>query len=248
MKYDYFTFPAIDSTNAWALSNPHLLKKERITLVTATKQSAGRGRFRHKWTSPPEGNIYASFCLFIPKEKGIQANLPQVLALSAVHVLEEAGFQPRIKWPNDLLLGDKKVGGILTETLAVDDFYLHVAGIGINVNMPQETLDAIDRPATSLAVEGGHHLNIEVLLKSLEVHFAESVEIYKLEGFAPFLKVFKERMALTVDQPIRFHQQGQLVHGTYHSLNLDGSLNLKLKSGDILRCLGGEVETGNLSV
>ena len=65
MELTRIHFDTIDSTNTWAKQNAHKLESDKITLVTTDTQTAGRGRFKRKWVSPPHQNIYASFCFFI---------------------------------------------------------------------------------------------------------------------------------------------------------------------------------------
>lgn len=121
-------FSTIDSTNTWAKKNVQDLAQDQLLLVTADEQQAGRGQFRRKWVSPPHQNIYATFSFFIDKQKKVN-NLPQVLAITAAEVLEKLSFSPRLKWPNDLLLSNKKVAGILSETTPCGDQMCLIMGI-----------------------------------------------------------------------------------------------------------------------
>src|SRR4029077_7189564 len=105
-------------------------------------------------------NIYATFCFWFDLQRTDIGHIPQLLALSAAQTLEEQGFLPTIKWPNDLLLRDKKVAGILCETILEQGLRGIVCGIGLNVNMPLHILNQIDRPATSLLFEGGHAFEV----------------------------------------------------------------------------------------
>ena len=164
-------FKSIDSTNTWAKLNAHLFDVDKITLITADEQTAGRGRFKRRWESPPHQNVYATFCFFIEKHRHDIGNIPQVLAISAAEALEDLGFQPKLKWPNDVLLSNKKVAGILCETTPMSDNLAVIIGIGLNVNMPLQLLQQIDRPATSLMVEGGEKMEIEMVLESLKNNF-----------------------------------------------------------------------------
>lgn len=237
-------FASIDSTNTWAKKNAHALAVDKITLVTADTQTAGRGRFKRKWVSPPHQNVYATFCFFIEREKlSILGNIPQVLALSTVDLLQELGFQPHLKWPNDVLLSEKKVAGILCETTMADRRLCVVIGIGLNVNMPRELLDQIDQPATSLAVEGGELRDVESVLIGLQKHFVKNLEKILSESFEPFLEVYRKFVATPPDKVLRFHDNQTLWEGFFHSINADGSLNLQLcgPGGQVKRFIVGEI-------
>jgi len=234
-------FATIDSTNNWAKHNSHSFSRDKISLVTADEQTAGRGRFKRKWESPPLQNIYATFCFFIEKHRQDIGNIPQVLALSVLATLKALGFHPKLKWPNDILLSQKKIAGILAETTTISDQICVMIGIGVNINMPKELLDKIDRPATSLLVEGGQVFLVEDILQLLIKKFQEDLDLFLEEGFFPFLELYKSELAYSIDHKIRFHDNRSIWEGFFHSINHDGTLNLRLESGDIKTFVSGEI-------
>src|ERR1700733_11838983 len=138
MECNRIHFSAIDSTNTWAKQNIHLFNPKKITLVTAEMQHEGRGRFKRRWVSPSGLNMYASFCFFVSKENKNLSTIGQVMGISAARILEEFKVSPKLKWPNDLILRGKKLGGILCETQDRGEQFCIIAGIGININMPVE--------------------------------------------------------------------------------------------------------------
>lgn len=233
-------FITIDSTNTWSKHNAPLFPHDKITLVTADEQTAGRGRFKRKWESPPRQNIYATFNLFVEKHRTDIGNIPQILALAAVETLEALGFQPTLKWPNDILLSNKKVAGILCETTPLSDTLCVIAGIGLNVNMPLDLLQKIDRPATSLLVEKGTAFDVETVLNLLQKSFVKDILQFIDGGFHPFLDTYRNKMTLDPAQKVRFNDNRTIWEGCFHSINNDGSLNLKLESGEIRRFIAGE--------
>ncbi|NGX41818.1 MAG: Bifunctional ligase/repressor BirA [Chlamydiae bacterium] len=241
MEIVRFHFSAIDSTNTWAKKNTHLFDPKKITLVIADQQYSGKGRYSRRWESPPKQNIYASFCFFVPIAQPNLVNIPQIMAISASEAMESLGFHPKLKWPNDLILSEKKVGGILCEMEQVRNHFCVIVGIGININMPQEQLQAINQPATSLLVEGKKTVGIEEVLQHLEVNFEENLKTFLEKGFEPFLSDFKSRLIHSPNQPLRFHYNNVLWEGVFHSINDDGSLNLELESGEIKRFVSGEI-------
>lgn len=234
-------FEIIDSTNTWAKQNAHLLPHDVITLVTACEQTAGRGRFKRRWESPRGQNILASFCFFIEKHRMDIGNIPQVLAISAAKTLEELGFAPELKWPNDVLLSSKKVAGILAETTPLSDQLCFIAGIGLNVNMPLDLLQQIDRPATSLLVEGKQEFDVEAVLELLQRHFVADLDLFLEVGFYPFLEEYRQRMTLDPKKTIRFDDNRTVWEGTLYAINQDGSLSLKLANGEIKKFVAGEI-------
>jgi len=234
-------FATLDSTNNWAKQKADEFERTKITLVTASEQTAGRGRFNRQWQSPPNQNIYATFCFFVGKERKDIGNIPQVLALSIFDLLQHLGFASRLKWPNDVLINSKKISGILCETTPFSDGICVILGVGLNVNMPLETLQKIDKPATSLHVEGGRLFDVEEILELLRKHFANDLDLFMKEGFDPFLEKYTKRLWVFEGAPLRFHDNQKVWEGDYHAINKDGSLNLRLNDSRIKMFLAGEV-------
>src|SRR6187399_2287969 len=101
-------FETIDSTNTWAKQNALHLSLDKMTFLTADEQTAGRGRFNRRWISGKGENVLATFCFALEKHRTDIGNLPQILALSALQVLEKHNLNSQLKWPNDILLNEKK--------------------------------------------------------------------------------------------------------------------------------------------
>lgn len=234
-------FTIIDSTNTWAKQNAHLFSPNAITLVTADEQTAGRGRFKRKWESQHGQNILASFCFFVERGRTDMANIPQVMALAAAHMLEELGFRPTLKWPNDVLLAGKKIAGILAETTSFEDQLCFILGIGLNVNMSADIAQQIDRPATSLFIESNQVFEVSDVLEKLEKHFVNDLTIFFVDGFNPFLEEYRRRISSGSNVLIRFDDNRTIWEGTFDSINVDGSYNLKLNNGEIKTFLVGEI-------
>lgn len=241
MNINRIQLKIIDSTNTWSKLQAEDFPRDALTVVTASEQTGGRGRFKRHWVSPPDQNIYASFCFFVKEYSALIGNLPQVMALSAAKVLEKEGFEPQLKWPNDVLLSRKKVAGILAETIWVEGAVCVVIGIGINVNMPQEVLKEIDRPATSLLAESGKPYEIEKILESLEQQFAADLSQFFLHGFTPFLAEYRRRIMSAVVNPVRFHDNTHIWEGTFDAIHDNGSLSLLLYDGTKKTFLVGEI-------
>lgn len=182
-------FESIDSTNSWAKRSVTALDRTGLTCVSAACQTAGRGRLHRTWISPAGVNLYVSFCFFVPAERDCLFQAGQLLGLSAAELLRRQGFDVRLKWPNDLLIAGKKVGGVLCETVAVDNGLCVIAGLGLNVNMEQTALDAIDQPATSLFATSGQKREIAPLLEDLAQIFDSYLEKFLAEGFESFFSL-----------------------------------------------------------
>ncbi len=162
------------STNAEALA----LAQEGAadgTVVLADHQTAGRGRLGRIWHSPPGNNLYCSILLSPRSSAGPQDNaltwIPLSTGVAVARTLRRAsGLAVTLKWPNDILVNEKKIGGVLCErtgSLQNSDSLI-VVGIGLNVNLPSEAFPEEIRPAaTSLAAEAGRTFDRSALLAAL---------------------------------------------------------------------------------
>jgi BirA family biotin operon repressor/biotin-[acetyl-CoA-carboxylase] ligase len=236
----YIHFDTIDSTNTWTKNNAHTLDPHQFTCVTAQEQTAGRGRRSRQWVSPKGQNIYATLYFCVPRKNTYTHNLGQVLSLSCSTVLKKKGFQPQIKWPNDLLLAGKKFAGILTETVEFEEHIGIVLGIGINVNMAGEWIRTIDQPATSLAQLSGQTWALEQILEPLLQQFINDLHLLQKEGFKAFHKQYVELLAYK-DQPITCQDGRKTIQGIFHAIDEEGRLNLLLPSGEIVALTAGEI-------
>ena len=179
-------FSTLDSTNTWPKQHAQELERDKLTVISASQQTAGRGRLNHVWFSPPNQNMHLSYAFFLQERNPVLGNIPQVLALTAAQILTGYNVAPKIKWPNDLLIGEKKLGGILCEVCQLPDALLVIVGMGINVNMPAEELQKIERPATSILFETGQQHDLSALIDALSSAFAQDLEILCSQGFKPF--------------------------------------------------------------
>jgi BirA family biotin operon repressor/biotin-[acetyl-CoA-carboxylase] ligase len=233
-------FAEIDSTNAWAKQHADQWAKEGVTLVTASGQTAGYGRFKRRWESPSSVNIYATFCFWFDSQRTDLGHIPQLLALAAAQTIEKEGFSPTIKWPNDLLLKEKKLAGVLCETILDNGQRGIVCGIGLNVNMSQEALNLIDRPATSLCVESGRICNVEAILNLLKHLFVSSLHEFIQNGFTPFFPLLLERSTYKKGEGVRFHDNQTMIDAQFEALHPDGSVVLRMPNGDLKTFHAGE--------
>ncbi len=241
MKIIRYHFEILGSTNTWAKEHALEFEQDALTLVTATGQTAGRGRFKRRWESPTALNIYATFCFFVDLAHSDIGHIPQLLALSAADSIELLGFQSiKIKWPNDILLSDKKVAGILCETTMALEKRCIICGIGLNINMPLEEIQKIDRPATSLLLEGNQTYEVESVLELILNNFSHSLKEFIKQGFAPFFEAFQKRSYLKLGQEVCFHDNQTFQKGTFYALNPDGSMTMCLANGKLKTFFAGE--------
>ena len=177
-------FDTISSTN------DYLLRKEKnkdIKICIAEEQTKGRGRRGKSWISPKFKNIYFSLNSYLKKED--LSGFSIAVALSVSKVLTKINVMSLIKWPNDLLVGNKKICGILIETAMVGELTKVVIGIGINVNM--EYSELIDQEWTSIKLEKKKSADRNSIISEMINQLCITLNKFEQEEFDYFLKKFK---------------------------------------------------------
>lgn len=204
--------------------------------VQACVQTSGRGRMRRQWSSPA-GNLYVSLCLTLPelKDAGFYSFITAVSLAGALKEIRP-GLEVKCKWPNDLLVGGKKISGILLET---DGRRKLVIGIGVNlVSSPSEN---VLYPVTSLAQEGVN-TDVSSVLSALVRCFDGWRKRFEKEGPAPVLKAWEEN-ACGIGKPIAVNLPDKRLEGTFYGLDKDGCLLLNMDD-EIIRITAGDVFFG----
>jgi BirA family biotin operon repressor/biotin-[acetyl-CoA-carboxylase] ligase len=230
----------VDSTNRLALKLAAEGAPEG-TVVIADRQTAGRGRLKRVWQSPPGRNLYLSILL---RPAITVAEAAPLTLVAGVAVAETViAFCPEgvgLKWPNDVLIGGRKVAGILAETRTATGALAVVVGIGINVNMVQEEFDPAHRDlATSLREETGVEYAVSDVAALLCDRFERSYEQFLAQGFEPLRSrwlLFAEMVGRTV----RVLFAGQFEEGRVIGIDCDGALLLANPEGGVRRITAGD--------
>ena len=231
----------VDSTNRVAMELARGGAPEG-TVVLADCQTAGRGRLQRSWQSPPGCNLYLSVILrpAIPPHDAAQitllAGVAVAEAISAV-CPERVG----IKWPNDLLVGGRKVCGILTESrTATGGIDSVIVGIGMNVNMERADFDPEHREtATSLREETGRDHSREDLLFLLCERFESWYKIFLRDGFAPVREGWLARAEMT-GKRLRVLFCDEVQEGVFAGIDRDGALLIADEQGAVRRVTAGD--------
>jgi BirA family biotin operon repressor/biotin-[acetyl-CoA-carboxylase] ligase len=208
-------------------------------VVVAERQSGGRGRLGRNWHSPPGANLYFSLLLRPPLPPTQVPPLTLLVGVALAGVLADRGADPRLKWPNDILLpttdGPRKAAGILTEMATERDRIRHVVvGVGVNVNVEDFPPELAAR-ATSLRLSTGRSWDRQALLGSLLEALEPAYDRFVADGPSEALARWRERA--NVGSPCRV---GSL-EGTVHGIDDEGALLVRTASGAIHRVVAGEV-------
>jgi len=237
-------FETLDSTNDLAKELAARGAPEG-TVVVAETQTGGRGRLGREWDSPPGVGLYVSLVLrpMLPPME-----LPQITLTTAVAVVRAVrrvvGVAPGIKWPNDLLINGKKLGGILTEMETESDRIRHVVvGLGLNVNNPGFP-PGLATTATSLTLAAGGPFSRVNLLKAWLEEFEALYDLFLNQGFPKILAEWKGA-AVTLGTPVTVRQGPREISGQALDVAPDGALLLRTASGEIVRVTSGEITPGS---
>jgi BirA family transcriptional regulator, biotin operon repressor / biotin---[acetyl-CoA-carboxylase] ligase len=237
----FFHFFKIDSTNRVAMELGYAGEPEG-TLVLAEEQTAGRGRAGRSWHSERGAGLYFTL-LLRPRLAPAQAPLLTMLAgLSAYAAIQGlTGLTPELKWPNDLLLNEKKVGGILTEMHAEPSVVRFViVGIGINVNQdkfPPELASI----ATSLRKESGKmNYRLELLVRLLR-QFEGDYNRFLREGPPFVVERFQRASNFANGRRVRVESGAESYVGTTAGLSPEGLLLVAKENGPVLTVIAGDV-------
>lgn len=176
-------YDSIDSTNAQAL-RAVAAGEPAPFVVTAECQMAGRGRRGRTWVSPFADNLYFSLVLRIDGGMRQLEGLSLVVGLAVMRALHDCGVaEAGLKWPNDILVGQKKLAGILLELVGDPADVCHVVlGIGINVNM--QAAPEVDQQWTSVRLETGLSQDRCRLVGVLAGHLEAYLERHRVHGFS----------------------------------------------------------------
>jgi BirA family biotin operon repressor/biotin-[acetyl-CoA-carboxylase] ligase len=230
-----------DSTNRVAMELGYTNEPEGAVVI-AEEQTAGRGRAGRNWHSERATGIYATL-LLRPKISPVEAPLLTMMAGLSAHAAIQAqtGLQPDVKWPNDLVLNGKKLGGILTEMHAEPTLVRFViVGIGINVN--QEKFPAeLSAIATSLRAETGKSQSRLELLARLLREFETDYNRFLRDGSGSVTERFAHVSSYASGKRVRVTNGNETYVGVTAGLRPEGLLQIRRDDGALVTVLAGDV-------
>lgn len=233
----------VDSTNSVLLARPNP-PFGTCEVMLAEYQTAGRGRRGRAWLAPPGGSICLSLCWAfrdVPQDLGA---LGLVVGVCALRALRESGLEEaRLKWPNDLVLEDKKLGGILIELRAESSGPACVViGIGLNVALGANVLEAIEETGVSavdLVTAGLERPSRNALAAALIAQIVRGLLGFEKEGLKPFAEEWRGADALRGRQ-IDVHTLEGVARGLARGIDLHGALVVETPQG-VRRFISGDV-------
>jgi len=230
----------IDSTNSYLKK---VEKNDRV-LVWTYNQTEGRGRENRRWIDFKDKNLALSV-LFLPEEPINILWYIATISLSLIDTLDSYGIKDRwIKWPNDVYILDKKLAGILAESVwSGDKIERLIIGIGVNVNTTEEDLTLIDKKATSIAIEIKKSVDIKEWTKNFITNISNRFELFLIEKNIKKIKEDWLKESKIIEKLVEWRDINREIPitGIVKDIDIDGFLVLQTKdkifkvtSGDII--------------
>jgi BirA family biotin operon repressor/biotin-[acetyl-CoA-carboxylase] ligase len=242
IHWDFQEIDTCDSTNLEIKKWLQNGKAKVGTVLSAKNQTQGRGRFDRKWESP-KGNIAMTFVAPTPHNIQSVYQLNIIMALSLSKTIN--GFlklDSKIKWPNDVLIHDLKVAGILSELFDQEKCIL---GVGINLNSAKSDFSwELNKNLTTLKEEYGQEINREKFIKNFLDQTKKDFETYFESGFQNRLPEIHVQMAWLGKKVIITEQKDQPYTAKLLNLDENGFLRVVTESGVTKKILAGDVRLG----
>ena len=208
------------------------------TVVTATHQSAGRGRRGRPWLDAPGQSLLMSIVLRPPIPPGLAPQLSLVAAVAVADALSLAGATAAIRWPNDVMVGKRKICGLLPEAVTTREGALEhvILGIGLNVNQV-DFPEPIRELATSMRIETGGERAVDAMMATVLAALEDRYRRFVQAGLGALLPAWLERAQGIGGRATAADGRAGIAVG----LDLDGALLLRTDSGETMRVVAGEV-------
>nr|WP_285853229.1 biotin--[acetyl-CoA-carboxylase] ligase [Sporosarcina luteola] len=205
------------------------------TLIVSEEQTAGKGRLSRPWDSAAQKGIWMSLII---RPSLMPQQAPQMTLVAAVAIVRAienvAGIEATIKWPNDILINNRKVTGILTELQSEPDrVKAIILGIGMNVNQDEDDFPSeLIEIATSLKIAGGKPIDRAKLIAEILFFIESYTKMYEKHGFGP-IKLLWEGYSNIAGKRIQAVMLNETVEGTALGISEEGLLELQLDNGTV---------------
>lgn len=230
----------LDSTNKLLMERCANADSIHGLVITAERQTAGRGRRGREWHSPFASNIYLSIGWTFQQGIAAVEGLSLAVGVAICRALMAVGMHDaRLKWPNDILVDNKKLGGVLIELTGDPAGECHVVvGLGLNVSMPNVDIEKIDQPWVDLR-ECGLEVERNLLVASLLKQLIPLLSTYEISRFLPYRDAWESLSAHT-GKVVSLCSPVKIINGLMLGVTDSGSLRLEL-NGEEQVFVGGEV-------
>ena len=226
-------FDKIDSTNEEC---KRINIDDSVHLIIAEEQTKGKGRLDKSWTSPNTGNIYMSFVTKLSLEKIPLSLLTGIICFRSIQSFANSDLIG-LKWPNDIILSNKKIGGILIEKQIMGTEVINIIGIGLNLSLPDKESWWDDLSVFDLQNKRDEIIN------SIIENFLDYID----NGIQNWLEEW-ENACMHIDYEIKIKQNEQIIdEGKFVGINKNGSIKMiSKKNNSIVSYENGDVSIGGV--
>ncbi|HEY0335119.1 MAG TPA: bifunctional biotin--[acetyl-CoA-carboxylase] ligase/biotin operon repressor BirA [Stenotrophomonas sp.] len=221
----------VESTNTELLARP--VPPTGVAVLLAERQTGGRGRRGRQWASPLASHVYVSLSRGFAGGLAQLAGLSLAMGVAAAEALRACGFAGvGVKWPNDLLDADRKLGGLLIEGGGeVGGPARAVIGLGVNVHMPVAFATGIGQPWVDLETLAGAPVSRNAVVAGLLAHLLPALTQFEAHGLAPFLPRYAA-LDVLAGRAVRIEEAGHWRDGVALGLAADGALRVRTDEGE----------------
>jgi len=218
---EYYSRLASTNDEAWELITE---KAPSGSIVITDNQFKGRGRFGNEWISAPSMGL--TFSLILYDLKNLH-KLPFMIGVSVCEALKEFNFKIKLKWPNDIILNDKKIGGILCESKNINNGKTVVIGLGMNVNEKADDFpENLRKSAISLSMVSNKTFQRERVLAKILNHFEKNLDLLERKNLELFKKW--ESFCNHLNKEVTFHNNNIKVVGRFINISDEGNAIIKI--------------------
>jgi BirA family biotin operon repressor/biotin-[acetyl-CoA-carboxylase] ligase len=209
------------------------------TIIVAETQTAGRGRNGRVWASPPHAGVYLSAIVRPPLPIGLVPPMTLAIGVGLCDAVRACGVDAVLKWPNDLLVGGRKLAGVLVES-QTQGTRLEAVIVGIGVNLAGPLPPEVAGTAITLEAAGAPAIDRDLFIAQLCAHVERWIDRYVAIGMPGVVPAWHERMAPGL--AARATVDGAALEGEVAGLDGDGALLLRDATGCLHRVRSGDVE------
>ncbi|MCC8397882.1 MAG: biotin--[acetyl-CoA-carboxylase] ligase [Rickettsia endosymbiont of Labidopullus appendiculatus] len=238
-KYKLLVFDEIDSTSSEAIRMAKACSDGNYVIL-AKNQTKSHGRNSRIWHSSL-GNLHVSILL---NHKINLSYIPQLSFVMAIVVYKtinsltaSSGNSIKLKWPNDILINDKKVSGVLLESISINNNNYLIISIGVNI---KESPVNIDQLATNLSDENIEVKDPEYLLDILMINFEKYFSRWKEQGFSK-IRQYWLKNAYKLGEIVSINDGNTKISGIFKDIDENGSIRIQLDDGKIVTSLSSEI-------
>lgn len=238
-------FDSVESTNRLLFEMAEMGTEDGAVLIS-DGQTGGKGRLGRQWFSPEGVNLYLSVLLRPQVNPENSAVFTFIASLALVKTLDDLNVSSKIKWPNDLLINQKKVAGVLTEMKNEGNKpEFIIIGIGLNINLKDDqikkNLPDISDSVTSLSIEKNAEINREDVAVKLISHLDEYYQQFNIEGINSIVAEWSNRWGM-LNEEIAVKVDNNIVRGIARKVDNYGFLYIEDDKGNLQKIIAGDIQ------